>query len=259
MEYLYVFRVPRILTLEDVKPIIGNLSRDNYYELRFGGLSPDLLAYVGARGVDQQFIAGSFGLMAYEAQIPGTSLADLQSNNYLGVTENFAHRKIFSDFSVSFYCDDEYKGLKFLEHWMEYTVSGNGTGRVTDNYADPNYSYRLRYPTEYKSGSTTILKFERNVERVLSYSFLGLFPKALNAVPLSYGTKGGGLNGITKINCTFKYDRFIAGSVYSYDSVRGLGNNLDATVRNLSNAGAAAVGNLTSAALNSLVNTITNR
>lgn len=216
--------------------------------MRFGGLSTPLLEYVGARGVDQQFISGEFGLMAYEAQLPGSSLADIQSNNYLGVTENFAHRKQFSDLSVSFYCDDEYKGLKFLEHWMEFTVSGNGTGRVTDNYADPNYSYRLRYPDEYKSNSTTILKFEKNVERVLTYSFLGLFPKSLSSVPLSYGAKGGPLGGITKINCNFKYDRFIAGSIYSYDSVRGLGNNLDATIRNLTDSG-----------LTALFNTITNR
>lgn len=229
--------MPRILTLEDVKPIIGNLSRDNYYEMRFGGLSAPLLEYVGARGVDQQFIAGEFGLMAYDAQLPGTSLADIQSNNYLGVTENFVHRKQFSDLSISFYCDDEYKGLKFLEHWMEFVVSGNGTGRVVDGYADPNYSYRLRFPNEYKSNSTTILKFEKNVQRVLQYSFLGLFPKSIDAVPLSYGAKGGSLAGITKISANFKYDRFIAGSIYSYDSVRGLGNNLDSTLRNLTDAG----------------------
>lgn len=238
----------RILTLEDVKPIIGNLSRDNYYEVRFGGLSSPLLQYVGARGVDQQFIAGSFGLMAYEAQLPGSSLADIQSNNFLGVTENFAHRKQFSDLSLSFYCDSEYKGLKFLEHWMEFAVSGNGTGRVTNNYADSNYSYRLRYPNEYKSGATTILKFESSVRQVLSYSFIGLFPKSISSVPLSYGPKGGPLGGITKINCNFKYDRFIAGSIQSYDSLRGLGNNLDATIRNLTDAG-----------LTALVNTITNR
>ena len=232
--------MPRILTIDEVKPLIGNLSRDNYYEMQFGGISLPLATYVNGRGVENSFFQRDFGLMAYDAQIPGTALADTQSQNFMGVTENFAYQKTFSDLTISFYSDSEYRGLKFLEHWMEFVVSGNGTG-TNPNYASGGYMYRLRYPSEYKSNSTKIYKFENKLQRVLEYSFLGLFPKAINPIPVSYGPKGGNLGGIMKINCTFKYDRFIAGSIDSYERASRRSNNLLSTIRDLTNTGQDAL------------------
>jgi len=232
--------VPRILTIDEVKPLIGNLSRDNYYEMQFGGLSPSLTTYVNQRGVENTFFQRDWGLCAYDAQLPGTSLADTQSQNFMGVTENFVYQKAFSDLTISFYCDSEYRGLKFLEHWMEYAVSGNGTG-INPLYANSNYNYRIRYPDQYKSGSTKIFKFENKLQRVFEYSFLGLFPKAINPIALSYGPKGGNLGNIMKINCTFKYDRFIAGSIDSYARASLTSNNLFSTIRDLTEQGQNAV------------------
>ena len=223
--------MPRILTIDEVKPLIGNLATNNYYELQFGGLSLSLSSYLLRRGVDRTFTGGDFGLMAYDAQLPGTSLADIQSNNFQGVTENFAYQKAYQDLTISFYCDSEYRGLKFMEHWMEYVVSGNGTSAF-NNYASSGYSYRLRYPEEYKSNQTTLVKFDRNVQKYYEYSFIGLFPKSISPTPVSYGAKGGQLGNILKINCTFKYDRFIAGSIYSIDEYRGISNNLISNISN---------------------------
>ena len=232
--------MPRILTIDEVKPLIGNLSKDNYYELRFGGLSPQLSTYVNRRGVESTFFQRDWGLCAYDAQLPGTSLADTQSQNFMGVTENFAYQKSYSDLTISFYCDSEYRGLKFLEHWMEFVVSGNGTG-ANPNYSAPGYMYRLRYPDEYKSQSTIMYKFEPKLERVFQYSFLGLFPKAINPIALSYGPKSGSLGNIMKINCTFKYDRFIAGSIDSFERASLRSNNLLSTIRDITNVGQDAV------------------
>ena len=217
-----------VLKLEDVKPLIGKLSRSNYYQVQFGGLSSGLLGYLNNRGVASQFIAGDAGLMCYEASLPGSSLADVQSTNFHGVVENFAHTRIYTPLTLNFYCDDEYKALKFLEHWMEYVVSGNGTSGQT--YGGSNYSYRLRYPNDpadgYKCNTTTIQKFERSFERVLTYSFIGLFPQNLSSVPVRYGTN----NELTRVTCSFKYDRYVAGSVLSYDGLIGSSNNRDPTI-----------------------------
>ncbi|NRA94058.1 MAG: hypothetical protein HRU26_15505 [Psychroserpens sp.] len=232
--------MPRILTIDEVKPLIGNLSRDNYYEMQFGGILPDLQFYLNQRGVESTFFQREWGLCAYDAQLPGTSLADTQSQNFMGVTENFAYQKAYSDLTISFYCDSEYRGLKFLEHWMEYTVSGNGTG-TNPFYPEPGYGYRLKYPDQYKSNSTKIFKFETRVERVLEYSFIGLFPKAINPVSISYGPKSGSLGNILKINCTFKYDRFIAGSIDSFARASRRSNNLISTIRDITNRGQEAV------------------
>jgi len=213
-------------------PLMGNLSRKNYYQVQFGGIKPSLRTYMISRGVDSQFMDNDFGLMCYSAQLPGASLATFESSNFYGINEKFAHRRIYNSLSLSFYCDDEYKGLKFLEHWMEYSISGNTLSPA--QYTQKNYTVRMQYPddpiTGYKAESTKIYKFERNVERVMEYSFIGLFPSSLSATSVQYENQG----ELLDINCTFTYDRHIAGSTNSIDSVRGVGNNL---VGNLASSG----------------------
>lgn len=202
-------------------PLLGNLSRKNYYQVQFGGIRPGVRSYMNARGVDSTFIDNDLGLMCYSAQLPGASLATFESSNFYGINEKFAHRRIYNTLSFSFYCDDEYRGLKFLEHWMEYSISGNNFG-----IAQKNYTVRMRYPddpsTGYKSEATKIYKFERNVDKFMEYSFIGLFPTTLNATPVQYENGG----SLLDINCSFTYDRHIAGSISSIDSLRGTANNL---------------------------------
>ena len=43
---------------------------------------------------------------------------------YTGITEKFAHSRIYVPINLTFYVDDDYKVIKFLEHWMEYTAGG---------------------------------------------------------------------------------------------------------------------------------------
>ena len=161
------------------------------------------------------------GLLAYNASLPGSSLATVESSNYHGVVENFAHTKIYTPLTLSFYTDDEYKALKFLEHWMEYAVGGNNLN--TRNYSSKFYSYRMNYPDDpvsgYKSDQVKIYKFEPNIESVMEYSFIGLYPSAVNSVEVSYGPN----DSVTRVTASFKYDRFIAGSTYSLDFLRGNG------------------------------------
>ena len=221
--------MPRVLSLEDIKPLLGNLSRSNYYQVQFGGLSPALLSTLSARGVDPFFVSNDSGLLCYEAQLPGSSLARTESTNFAGVTESFAHRKIFTPLNLSFYCDDRYRSLKFLEHWMEYVVSGN----TLFNYADSNYTYRMQYPndpaTGYKCNGTKIYKFEANVERLIEYSFLGLYPINLSSTQVRYGAE----SELTRVNCQFGYTRYIPGSILSIDRARGFSNNLQSGLTNI--------------------------
>ena len=222
--------MPRLLTLDDVKPLLGNLSRDNYYQVQFGGLQLDLQNYLTSRGVGSFFTADDMGLLCYQAQLPGASLAGTESTNFHGVTETFAHRRIYTPLSLNFYCDDEYRALKFLEHWMEYSISGNGTNGA-NGYFNKNYSYRMQYPDLYKSGSTKIFKFEKNFTRFMEYSFYGLFPINLSSVPVAYSDR----SDITRVTCEFRYDRYIAGSALSSDIFRGTSNNISSSLRSVNN------------------------
>ena len=237
----------RDLTIQDVRPLIGNLSRTNIYQVQFGGLTPGLVGYLQSRSVDSEFIADGAGLMCYEASLPGSSLSQVQSSNFHGVVENFAHTRVFTPITLSFYCDSGYRTLRMLEHWMEYVVSGNGT--TTQAYGGENYNYRLKYPNDssdgYKCSSTSIYKFEGDRENgsVMEYSFIGLYPSNLSSVPVRYGPN----NEITKVTCAFSYDRYIAGSKRSFDWILGTANNQDFlgnTVRGIVGAGVDFVGNI---------------
>ena len=42
----------------------------------------------------------------------------------MGVTENMVHSRIYTPIQLEFYVDNEYKALKFLEHWMEFIANG---------------------------------------------------------------------------------------------------------------------------------------
>jgi len=186
--------------------------------VQFGGLSAGLLAHLGSRGVNSQFIASDMGLLAFNASLPGSSLATVESNNFHGVVENFAHTKIYTPLSISFYTDDQYKSLKFLEHWMEYAVGGNNLN--SQLYGSRVYSYRMNYPNDplsgYKSDQVKIYKFEPNIKSIMEYSFIGLYPKAVNSVNVAYGPNA----NVTRVTASFQYDRFIAGSTLSLDYFR---------------------------------------
>ncbi len=223
----------RPLTVADVRPLIGNLSRANYYEVNFGGLSLGLQGFLSGRGVSSRFVTSDAGLMCYQGQLPGSSMATIESGNYYGVTENFAHTKIYTPLQLSFYCDDEYRTLKFFEHWMEYINSGNNVNSLS--YSSNTFSPRLKYPNEpgsgYKAQSVSIKKFENNYQRILNYSSIGLFPKSLSSTQVQYGPN----SELTRVNCSFAYDRYIAGSVTSYDFANGIGNNLSNIVNDFAN------------------------
>lgn len=220
------------LTTKDVSPLIGNLSRANYYQVIFGGLTNGCRKYLRKKGVGSNFIAGDAGLLCYSGSLPGASMASVESRtDFHGITENFAHTRIYTPITLNFYCDNEYRALKFFEHWMEYIISGNGTN--SSDYALPNYNTRLKYPMDpdkgYKSFSTKIVKFENSFKRALEYSFIGLYPENLASTQVQYGSN----SELTRITCSFKYDRYIAGSIYSYDFAKGVGNNNSSLVRNI--------------------------
>ena len=49
-----------------------------------------------------------------------------------------------------------------------------------------------------------INKFEKNYKRTLRYRFVNVFPKSIDAVPVSYGSAD-----ILKVSVNFNYDRYI--------------------------------------------------
>ena len=175
-----------------------------------------LASFLRAKGVDVRFQLEDVGLLCFGASLPGSALATVNTvGDYQGVVERFAHTRNFTQISLDFYVDNEYKSLKFLEHWMEYI-----SGASQPNQTEDSYYFRMRYPESYKSNETKIIKFERNYRQFIEYKFRGLFPLSLNSIRVSYeGAQ------VLKATCNFSYDRYIAGETTSYAMDKGIAFN----------------------------------
>lgn len=202
--------------ISQFKPLITNLAQTSHYQVIFGGLSPQLRGHLAFRGIDSFFIGESMGLLCSSASLPGSTFATADiTNNYMGVAEKFAHTRLFTQIDLEFYVDTSYRSLKFLEHWMEFISSGSNVSPTRDGYF-----FRMRYPTEYKTNATRIIKFEKDYNRSIEYTFYGLFPIGLNAVSISYGN-----SDILKASASFNYERYVAGKTFSYDVYQNTDNN----------------------------------
>ena len=133
----------------------------------------------------------------------------------MGVSEKMAHTRLFTQIQLEFYVDNEYKTLKFLDHWMEFIANGSGQKQSGDGYY-----YRMEYPDDYKSNQTKIIKFDRDYKNEIEYTFYGMFPIDLSSTTVKYDT-----SEVLKATATFSFDRYIAGKFDSYSVNRGNDNN----------------------------------
>mgnify|MGYP001304889884 CR=1 FL=1 len=202
----------------DPQFLFGNLAQTNHYQVDFSSLASfpnkngstkELLKYIEEQfGVNLDFISSSSGLLCSEASLPGSSLATAEvKDNFMGISQEFAHTRLYTDFDFTFYIDKDYNNLRFFEGWIDFISSGSqnidGVSPVQSNYYR-----RMRYPDTYKCQTISITKFERNLgPNRMTYSFINAFPKLISAVPVSYGGAD-----ILKVSVSFNYDRYIIGN-----------------------------------------------
>ena len=209
----------------EFKSTLGNVAQNNHYQVSFDGLSRNLFEYLRKRGVDRRFILDDAGLLCNSASIPGSSLATSDIfGNFTGVQEKFAHTRIFTELTLEFYVDKEYKMIKFLEHWIEYISSGSEERKNSFfSKSSPSYYYRMKYPrgnSGYKTDRVKVVKFDRDYDNEIEYTFIGLFPLNLSSTPVAYGQ-----SDVLKASCTFSYERYIAGKDNSLNVQRGSAMN----------------------------------
>lgn len=217
--------IPR--RISDYKSLLTNLAQTSHYQVVFGSLPNELKTYLLQRGVDPRFVSNDAGLLCFSAQLPGGQLATANiSGNYMGIQEKFAHTKLYTQLSLDFYVDKEYKVIKFIEHWIEFIASGShnplDTNRPSISQSNPNYMVRMQYPTYYKNNSTKIFKFDRDYKREIEYTFYGMFPSNLSNIQVSYDA-----SRTLTASVTFEFDRYLFGKVESLPEKRKDDNNRD--------------------------------
>ena len=193
------------ITMTDAKVKFGKLSLNNQYQVHFAGFNSSIQNYVrnnlGILNADD-FISREMGILCFDASLPATALATAEvKDNFMGVPQEFAHSRLYTDIDFSFYVDQDYTLLRIFEGWMDYITSG--AERDVDDLQKPYYR-RLKYPDTYKVSSMYISKFEKNADRGITYQFINAFPKSITPIPVTYGAAD-----LLKVSVSFNYDRYI--------------------------------------------------
>lgn len=146
-------------------------------------------------------------LSCSEASLPGSSLMTNEINNdYTGVTERHAYRRLYDDRSdFTFYVDKNYYVIDFFENWISYCVGEN----LLKDQEKPTYNYRVNFPNYYKTEHLYITKFEKDYTRaergrLLTYKFINAYPISINSMPVSYDS-----SQLLKCTVSFTYSRYV--------------------------------------------------
>ena len=203
--------------IADFKPTFTNLAQTSHYQLTFA-VPLGVRQHLNIRGVNYRFITETSGLLCSNAVIPGSTLADAKViGNFMGVTENMTHARIFPDITLEFYVDKEYKLLKFFEHYIEFVAGGS-----REDQSREDYFYRMEYPNDYKMYQTKLVKFDRDYKEEMIYNFYGMYPYQISNIPIKYEN-----SEVLKMNVNFHIDRYAAGRYSSYDKYRRRHNNIE--------------------------------
>ena len=198
--------------MNQVQDLVGKISQSNQYLVSFSSLKPEILQYLGGYlGINNPgtFLSRKSGLLCSEAVLPTTSYATGEvKDNFMGVPQEFAHTRLYTDIDFTFYVDTDYTNLRIFEGWMDFISSGshNQINELRDNYYK-----RYRYPDDYKVQTMFISKFEKDITTQIDYQFINAFPKTMTSIPVSYGDAD-----LLRVSVTFNYDRYIVNPRGSY-------------------------------------------
>ena len=207
---------PRPKKISQILPTFQNVAQTSHYLVKFGLPPGGLRDHLASKGVDHRFHGDTIGLLCSAASLPGSTFAnEVVNGEFQGVNETIPHTRTFTRIKLEFYVDNEYKVIKFLEHWMEYITGASGADPLEDAY-----NFKLNYPEKYRSQSTTITKFERNYRQNLEYTFKGLYPLALDSVKVQYQK-----SNVLKASASFAYERYICGKASSLSKFRKTNEN----------------------------------
>jgi hypothetical protein len=187
-------------TMQQIKNNILSPALTSHYGVEIG--IPNALRGMLSNAGGQQT---QLNLMCTEATLPGSNLATMEiNNNFTGVTERHAYRRVFDDrINLTFYVDSQnYLPIRFFEAWQSYIMN--------ENQNDPrrsDYSYRTRYPDGdggYTATGLRVKKFERDYRNELTYEFVKSYPISITSMPVSYDT-----SSLLKCTVAMTYLRYV--------------------------------------------------
>ena len=188
--------------IDKIKSTLLRPATTSHFEVRIGiprntrtsGLGSHLRGFLSGNSQE------NLNLMCCEAVLPGSQLATTEiTNNYTGVTERHAYRRIYDEtIDLSFYVDaGNYLPIRFFEEWISGIVNEN-----QQEAESGDYNYRVKYPDDYMATGLKVVKFEKTGNSAipfvpssgnmaysggqLEYSFIRSYPRSITSMPVSY-------------------------------------------------------------------------
>ena len=205
------------LSIPNASPIFSKLAISSQFKVSLdlvrksaSGDNLGLFEYLTNCGLfeDTNSTTQKYDFLCSSASLPGSNFnISEEMGSRQGMTERFATRRIYNEFDLTFYLDNDYNVLRMLEEWMNYInpIYNESNGRYdgaegsqSNSYQERNSYSRFRYPDDYRR-KIRITKFERDFLQnpndknntfknmpLLTYHFIDTFPVNINAVPMSY-------------------------------------------------------------------------
>ena len=191
--------------MPEAKSLIGGLAQTNHYVVSFSSLTPAVETYLKRYSRLKnlrEFLSRRAGILCSDASLPTSNLATAEvKDSFMGIPQEYAHTRLFTDMDFTFYVDQDYTILKIFEGWMEYI--GSGANRRL-RQQDKGFYRRMQYPDNYKVNTMQITKFEKNHRRELRYKFINAFPKSITPIQVSYGDAD-----VLRVTVSFNFDRYV--------------------------------------------------
>ena len=206
------------LSIPNASPIFSKLAISSQFKVSLdlvrqnpSGENVTLLQHLTNCGIfsDTNSTSQKYDFLCSQASLPGSNFnISEELGSRQGMTERFASRRIYNEFNLTFYIDDDYNVLRMFEEYMNFInpVYSETNGRYDgaessqlDSYQERNTYSRFRYPDDYRR-RISITKFERNFLQnpndknntfknmpLLTYRFIDAFPVDINQVQMTYG------------------------------------------------------------------------
>jgi len=191
---------PTEVKTSDLKSRFLQVAQTSVYQVR---LQPPaaVAANLSQRGINYSSDGQDVELSCTQTSLPGHKLQTFDIvNDYIGVTEKMPYRKQYdTEISFTFNVNYKYDVVQMFEGWIDFVAGQFGDPtRYIDQYAN----YRMSYPTDYRSDSVYITKFEKSVGNEiaekettqtkenqrykLDYTFVGAYPLAIVPTDVGY-------------------------------------------------------------------------
>ena len=195
--------MPTIRNVSTIKSTLLAPATTSHFDVEIGfpsgSLGTKLRGILGGTTLQQDRL----NLMCSEAVLPGSSLATTEVNNdYTGVTERHAYRRIYDEtIDISFYIDAaNYLPVQFFETWISEILNEDQEEAIS-----PNYTYRAKYPDDYMNEQgLKIIKFEKDLNSQLQYTFIRSYPRSITSMPVTYDG-----SSLLKCSVQMSYIRYV--------------------------------------------------